>query len=97
MLTWPAANAAPKYIARSATNNSPPPAPQAASVPRQPAIAAMARASMGQTDAALDALERGYEVRDPYLVLIHVSPWLDPLRGHPRFERLHARLAFPPT
>lgn len=50
---------------------------------------------MRQADLALDALERAHEVRDPYLVLLHVSPWFDPLRGHPRFRRLHDRLGFP--
>lgn len=62
-----------------------------------PAIAAMAHATIGQVDLALEALERAYDVRDPYLVLMHVSPWFDPVRGHPRFERVHARLAFPET
>jgi TolB-like protein/DNA-binding winged helix-turn-helix (wHTH) protein/Tfp pilus assembly protein PilF len=62
-----------------------------------PAIAAMAHATIGEADLALAALERAYDVRDPYLVLVHVSPWFDPLRGHPRFERVHARLAFPQT
>lgn len=62
-----------------------------------PAIAAMAHATIGQVDLALEALERAYDLRDPYLVLMHVSPWFDPVRGHPRFERVHARLAFPET
>lgn len=62
-----------------------------------PAIAAMVHATIGQADLALAALERAYEARDPYLVLLRVSPWYDPLRGLPRFEQVHERLAFPPT
>ena len=60
-----------------------------------PAIVAMAYATTGRVDLALDALERAYETRDPYLVLTHVSPWFDPLRGEARFERVRAALGFP--
>ncbi len=59
-------------------------------------IVAIARTDVGQAEQALDALDRALEGRDPYLVLLHVSPWFDPLRQHPRFQSIHRRLRFPP-
>lgn len=55
---------------------------------------AIALTEMGQHARALDRLERALDERDPYLVLLDVSPWFDPLREDPRFARLRARLAF---
>ena len=41
----------------------------------------------------MDDLERAYRERvDPGIVGIKVEPLLDPLRGHPRFERLVAEV-----
>lgn len=57
----------------------------------------IARAALGQPARALDDLERAHAARDPYLVLLGVSPWFDSLREEPRFRRLYERLAFPPT
>jgi TolB-like protein/tetratricopeptide (TPR) repeat protein len=45
-------------------------------------------AQRGDTEAALDALERGHEVGDAGLLSIRHDPLLDPLRLHPRFARL---------
>jgi TolB-like protein/DNA-binding winged helix-turn-helix (wHTH) protein len=46
-------------------------------------------------EAALDRLERAYQRRDGYLVVAKVAPWLDPLRGDPRFQALLRRMNFP--
>jgi tetratricopeptide (TPR) repeat protein len=51
---------------------------------------------LGDRDAALGALERGYRERVGDLVLLAVAPWFDPLRSDPRFEALVARMGFPP-
>jgi TolB-like protein/DNA-binding winged helix-turn-helix (wHTH) protein/tetratricopeptide (TPR) repeat protein len=60
-------------------------------------IHAIARAALGQDNLALDALDRAYAQRDPYLVLLRVTAWFDPLREDPRYQQLVERLAFPPT
>jgi len=58
-------------------------------------LRAVAHADLGQHERALNLLDRAFEERDAHLVLIHVSPWFDPLRGSARFEHLHDRLKFP--
>jgi TolB-like protein/Flp pilus assembly protein TadD len=50
---------------------------------------------LGDTEQALDELERGYEQRDTFLVWLKVHPMFDPLRGHSRFDRLVQRMHFP--
>jgi serine/threonine-protein kinase len=47
---------------------------------------------LGRIDAALDWAERAYEERRGWLAYLDVNPLLDPLRGHPRFEALAARM-----
>ncbi len=43
---------------------------------------------LGQTDAAIDWLEKGYEERDSQMIYLKVSPALARLRGEPRFQAL---------
>jgi serine/threonine-protein kinase len=43
---------------------------------------------LGETDRALDWLERSRDERRGYMAYLRVNPVLDPLRGHPRFEHL---------
>jgi TolB-like protein/Flp pilus assembly protein TadD len=50
---------------------------------------------LGDKERALDELDRGYGQRDTFLVWLKVHPMFDPLRGHPRFERLVQRMHFP--
>ena len=45
-----------------------------------------------RVDAALDWAERAYEERRGWLAYLDTNPLLDPLRGHPRFEALAARM-----
>ena len=42
----------------------------------------------GDADRAFEALERGFAVRDPGLILIQVHTAFDPLRDDPRYEAL---------
>ena len=50
---------------------------------------ALVHLGLGQTDEALSFLEKAYEERDGYNVaFIKSDPFLDPLRGNPRFEAL---------
>jgi len=49
---------------------------------------------LGDTEHALDELERGCDQRDTFLVWLKILPIFDPLRGHPRFERLVHRMHF---
>lgn len=57
----------------------------------------IARLALNQPARALDHLERAHAARDPYLVLLGVSPWFDSLREQTRFRRLYERLGFPPN
>ncbi|BDI61686.1 TIR domain-containing protein [Qipengyuania nanhaisediminis] len=45
-------------------------------------------AHLGDPDAAIAMLERAYDAGDPGVLLARNDPLLDPLRGHPAFERL---------
>ncbi len=47
---------------------------------------------LGESDLALDWLERAYAERRGWLAYLRVEPLLDPLRGHPRFEALVRRM-----
>jgi tetratricopeptide (TPR) repeat protein len=53
-------------------------------------------AQWGQTDKAIDRLERGVKVLDPGVESIKVDPFLDPLRGEPRFQAIERAMKFPP-
>jgi eukaryotic-like serine/threonine-protein kinase len=53
---------------------------------------AMAHAHLGDTDIALDYLERAYDERVGWMALIGREPALDVLRPHPRFQALARRI-----
>jgi len=54
---------------------------------------ALVHVALGENEKAIDELERAYRERaDPGIVGIKVEPLLDPLRGHPQFERLVAKI-----
>ncbi|HEY7001629.1 MAG TPA: protein kinase [Candidatus Udaeobacter sp.] len=57
-----------------------------------PFIFALADLAVANNEQAIDDLEKAYREHDPNLVGIKVEPLLDPLRGHPRFERLVASI-----
>lgn len=44
--------------------------------------------ALGETERALEALDRAAEARDADLIWANVDPIFDPLRGEPRFRRL---------
>ena len=52
-------------------------------------------AQQKETDAALSALERAMQVRDPGLIAMTGDRYFEPLRAEPRFKTLAARLGFP--
>jgi len=53
-------------------------------------------ARLGEADKALDWLEKGYAVHDPYMMFWMVtSSAYDPLRSHPRFQKLLRELNLP--
>jgi len=56
---------------------------------------AAAHASLGETEAALDSLERSVEARDDWMYSIGTQPFFRTLHGNPRFERLKQRLQLP--
>lgn len=49
---------------------------------------------LGRPADAIDWLEKGYDGRDPDMVLLRM-PSFDPLRSQPRFLRLLKRMNFP--
>jgi serine/threonine protein kinase/tetratricopeptide (TPR) repeat protein len=53
---------------------------------------ALVHSSLGKVEAALDLLERAYEIKDAKILWMGVDPELDPLHGHPRFNELLRRL-----
>lgn len=50
---------------------------------------------LGRHDEAIALIEKEYDVRGWYLLLVKHSPHLDPLRSHPRFQKLLKRMNFP--
>jgi serine/threonine-protein kinase len=50
---------------------------------------------LGEVDTALDHIERAVEEGAPRLVWIGVRPLLDPIRDHPRFQRILDRMRLP--
>lgn len=55
---------------------------------------AMAYAALGETEKALEALERAYRARDIHLVFLPIDPRWDALRGNARFGALMQRCGF---
>ncbi|NIP22257.1 MAG: protein kinase [Phycisphaerae bacterium] len=53
---------------------------------------AIVYAGLGQTNRALDCLEKGYEVRNPWLPLHMRNPWFDSLHEEPRFNDLLSKI-----
>ena len=55
---------------------------------------ALIYAGQGRREAALDWLERAYEVRDVHLTFVPADPKWDPFREDPRFRAVLTRCAF---
>src|SRR5688572_8698693 len=53
------------------------------------------QAALGEKEAALAWLERGYEQRDVWLSELKAWPWFDSLQDDPRFRDLVRRMNFP--
>jgi serine/threonine-protein kinase len=53
-------------------------------------------AQLGDTDAAFEALNRAWEVRDSDLLKLKIDAYLDPLRGESRYAALAKTLGLPP-
>jgi tetratricopeptide (TPR) repeat protein len=49
-------------------------------------------AALGQFDRAVDEVERSFAQRDCWVVSLGVEPAWAPLRGHPRFEAIVAKV-----
>ena len=57
---------------------------------------ALVYAHLGETDKALEWLERGYQQRDPRMTFLKGEPRLKNLRDDPRFQDLMRRVGFEP-
>lgn len=62
-----------------------------------PTLFAVAWLGLPERGTALESLEKAFEIHDPYLVYLKVSPWFDQLRDMPRFQALLDRMGFPET
>lgn len=51
-------------------------------------------ACLGDTDEAINCLEKSVAEREGNMIFINVAPEFDALHGHPRFMRLLERLGF---
>lgn len=60
-----------------------------------PFLFAMVHLGMGDLDEAVRFMEKEYDGRGWYLLLINHAPQFDPLRGHPGFQSLLDRMRFP--
>jgi Flp pilus assembly protein TadD len=56
---------------------------------------AIANLWMRGPEAAMPLLQRAYDRRDGYLVIIKSTPWFDSMRGHPGYQELVRRMNFP--
>jgi DNA-binding winged helix-turn-helix (wHTH) protein/TolB-like protein/Tfp pilus assembly protein PilF len=53
---------------------------------------AIARIGLGETDAAMDELEKAYDERSDTMAIIGIYPLLDSLRANPRFVKLEQQV-----
>ena len=58
-------------------------------------VAAEIYAQSGQTDRAFAELDLAFRVKDPGMLYLKVDPFLDPIRGDPRYAPLVKRMNFP--
>ena len=56
---------------------------------------AVVYAGLGETEQALDWLERACEQRDSWMIFLKVHPYFESLRDLPRFQRIIKRIGFP--
>jgi len=55
-------------------------------------MAAMVYAALGEKDRAFERLQLAFQIREPGLLFLKVSPWAEPLRSDPRYGSLMERL-----
>ena len=60
-----------------------------------PYFIALVYVGLGEKDQAFAWLEKAYQERHPYLILIKVEPVFDVLRSDPRFQDLVQRIGLP--
>jgi tetratricopeptide (TPR) repeat protein len=56
---------------------------------------AMLHAGLGEREHTLEALDRAFDAREPYMVFLNVDPRFDPYRNEPRFRDLVRRIGLP--
>jgi len=60
-----------------------------------PSTVAYAYVALGDTDTAIEWLERAFEARDTHLGFARALPLYDPIRSDPRFQDILRRMNFP--
>jgi serine/threonine-protein kinase len=51
--------------------------------------------SIGDTNTAMEWLNKAYEAKDFYLAFVRVDPIWDPMRNEPEFQKLMKKMNFP--
>jgi TolB-like protein/Flp pilus assembly protein TadD len=62
-----------------------------------PFALALVHVALDRPDSAIALLQQAVATRDPYAVYVHIHPHLDPLRDHPRFDDVLARVPLSPA
>jgi eukaryotic-like serine/threonine-protein kinase len=57
---------------------------------------AVVQIGLGETEAAMESLQRAYREHSTLLNYVKMDPRFDPLRGNPQFQDLLRRMNFPP-
>ena len=52
---------------------------------------------LGDTERAIEYLEKSYEEHSHWLIYLHIDPGMDELHGNPRFQDLLRRVGLPPV
>jgi tetratricopeptide (TPR) repeat protein len=60
-----------------------------------PSVFAVINAGLGDSDAALDWLEKAFQMQDHLLLVLSAYPPFDSLRPHPRYQGLARRIPLP--
>ena len=62
---------------------------------RPPYIRATYYVGLGENDKAIRELEKAYEERSTFILILKLDPRLDPIRDDPRFGDLVKKVGFP--
>lgn len=62
----------------------------------QPSYVSLVHANLGETEEAIEYLQKAYDERHGFLIFLNVEPAFDPLRSDPRFIEIVKRIGLTP-